>query len=440
MYSASDNSSISSVLSNSTAGNSIIVLRNEVIVEKINDSVFDKVYIPSFIYTVVMLVIGCLGNAIVFYIYFTRWRKTTSRVFILALAAFDLINSCITAPTELYFMLRWFQTTNGVLCKFSRFLTFMMNNCSSFTLLGIAVDRYISICRPLKTQMSTKTAKIIVFVGAFFAIVFAWPSLVVYGIQSVQVPVAPRTYVIGHMCLIEDSFVKTDYPLAFVIVLLTGNLLIDLILIITYSLIAIQVIKRGSSFLCQTPTESRKYSQSTSHSHTEDVFLDDNSSGRSPSILKKFSNKYGNSQENSDTEAEMKSLNSSTKRSLKKTDSNSGNKAAEKRAKFKRQRSMSIQSEEARRARMIKITLMLFLVTLLFMLSFIPFCVIVIIRYVQPSYYTSLSYTGKAFYQFILRSYLLSMSLNPVIYSFMSEKFREECIKCFRKFVRVFKS
>ncbi|XP_062597174.1 cholecystokinin receptor type A-like [Saccostrea cucullata] len=381
-----------SVFSNRTAGKTATILHNAAIEEEINNSVFDKVYITSFTYTFVMLVIGCPGNAIVFYIYFTRWKKTTSRVFIMTLAAVDFMNICITAPTELYFMLEWFQTTNGVLCKFSRFWTLMMDNNSTFTLLGIAVDRYICICRPLKRQMSTKTAKIIVFISAFFAVVFAWPGLVVYGIQSVPVPIAPKTYVVGHMCLIEDSFVKTDYPLAFIIVLLTGNLLINLILIIAYSLIAIQVIKRGSSFLYQTSKDSRKYSHSGSQSHTEDVSPDENSS--------------------------------------------ECNKAAEKGAKFNKQGSMSVQSDEVRRAQMTKTTLMLFLATLLYMLSSIPFFVIVIIRYVQPSYYTSLSDTGKAFYQFFLRSYLLSMSLNPVIYSFIGKIFREECIKCFRKFAR----
>lgn len=422
---------------NGSSGSSVIFLGDEKSVMKMNDFVFDKVYIPSFIYTIVMLVIGCLGNLIVFYIYFTRWRKTTSRVFILALAAFDLINCFITTPTELYFMLNWFQTTNGVVCKFSRFLTFMMNNCSSFTLLGIAVDRYMSICRPLKRQMSTKQAKIIVFVGALVAVLFAWPALVVYGIQTVRIPTKPQVYVVGHVCLIEDSYVETDYPLAFVIVLLTGNLSIDVILITFYSLIGFQVIKRGSGFLCQATDAARKLSLSNSQSHTEDVFIDDKSSGKSPSVLKNFANKYGNSQEKSDSEDETKDLNSSTKRSGKKTNSNT---AAEKRAKYSRKRSMSVQSEEVRRARMIKITVMLFVVTLLFMLSFIPYCVIVIIRYINPTYYFTLSYTGKAVYQFVLRSYLLSMSMNPIIYSFMSQKFREECRNCFLKMIRVVKS
>lgn len=105
---------------NGSSGSSVlpVYLHDEKYVVQINDFVFDKVYIPSFIYTIVMLVIGCLGNLIVFYIYFTRWRKTTSRVFILALAAFDLINCFITTPTELYFMLNWFQTTNSVLYFF----------------------------------------------------------------------------------------------------------------------------------------------------------------------------------------------------------------------------------------------------------------------------------------------------------------------------------
>lgn len=44
-------------------------------------------------------------------------------------------------------------------------------------------------------------------------------------------------YVVGYVCFIEDLYVKIDYFLVFVIVFLIGNLLIDVILIIFYSLI-----------------------------------------------------------------------------------------------------------------------------------------------------------------------------------------------------------
>ncbi|XP_056013124.1 uncharacterized protein LOC125647397 [Ostrea edulis] len=285
---------------NSTSG-SINIVWNEAIVNKINDLIFDKIYRPSFIYTIILLVIGCLGNSVVFYIYFTRWRKTTtSRVFILALAVFDLINNFIATPTELYFMLNWFQTTNGGLCKFSRFFTLMMNNCSSVTLLGIALDRYRSICRPFQTQMSAKKVKIIVFVGVFVAVVCACPALVVYGIQSITLPITLKTYIVVKMCMFEDGFVDTVYR----IVLLAGNLLIDITLIIAYSFIAIHLNRRGSSFLCQTSKDMRKDSQSYSQSNTEDVFLDDKNSGESPSILKKNSKQHGSSQEKSDSESQ----------------------------------------------------------------------------------------------------------------------------------------
>lgn len=73
-----------------------------------NDFVFDKVYILSFIYIIVMFVIGCLGNLIVFYIYFICWRKIIFRVFILVLVVFDLINCFIIILMEFYFMFNWF--------------------------------------------------------------------------------------------------------------------------------------------------------------------------------------------------------------------------------------------------------------------------------------------------------------------------------------------
>ena len=425
------NTSINNItgVTDGNSSSSLIFIKSGPYLNKVTDGFFKAIYIPSFVYTIIMMLIGCPGNILVLYVYFSKWRKSTARVFIISLALFDLVNGFITTPTELAFMWNIFRWTDSITCKFSRFLTFMMNNASSFTLLGIAIDRYMQICRPLHPSMNTNHAKTVVFVSVFFAIVFAWPALVIYGIQTIPYPIPGTPYVVvGTTCLIEDYFTTTNWPLVFTIVLLVGNFAIDVALVVLYTLIAIQVIRRGSFDRDRdSSVRSKLRKGSTSTTTTDDGILEDGYSeheNKTQSSILRFTKKFHGS---------IKEANEKT------ADWKPGGKPyvspAARRSQYRSQRSMSLQSEEARRVRMIKTTIMLFLVTLLFMVAFIPYCVIVVIRYVNPMYYLTLSTPAKAVYQFFIRSYLLSMSLNPVIYSFMSQQFREEGKNGLRKLI-----
>ncbi|CAG2230759.1 unnamed protein product [Mytilus edulis] len=84
-----------------------------------------------------------------------------------------------------------------------------------------------------------------------------------------------------------------------------------------------------------------------------------------------------------------------------------------------------------------KSTFMLFVVAIVFMLTFAPYCAIAILRNVSPDdFYSKLSNTEKAFYQLFLRSYLLSSAANPVIYSFLSDRFRQQCLFLLKRIFR----
>ncbi|XP_033726476.1 uncharacterized protein LOC117316095 [Pecten maximus] len=405
----------------------------------VNDKVLNDVLIPSLILTIMMFVIGVPGNLIVFYVYWRRWRKTTSRLFIMALAAFDLCN-CVSMAFEIDIILNVVQYDHPSRCKFARMFTFLMNNASSFTLLVIAIDRFMRICRPLKPAMINVQAKVAIAVAVVMAVVFAFPAAVLYGTQTRIMKTAfPNVCIKMHLCLIEDSYTTSKLPLIFTSVLLAGNLAIDVVLIICYICIAYQVIQRGQ-FNDGCLSKSRQPSiSSTATDH--DVLEPDAIYKPTPIVLARqgslasseVNGGDGTEPAKADGSKLARNINGSTSRSVGGGSINSKPSASFKRSQFKKQRSMSTQSIESRRAQMYKTTLMLFLVTLLFMVSFIPYCVIVIIRYIQPNYYDTLTTSGQAIFQFFLRMYLLSCALNPVIYSFMSEQFRKECVMLFRR-------
>ena len=95
-----------------------------------------------------------------------------------------------------------------------------------------------------------------------------------------------------------------------------------------------------------------------------------------------------------------------------------------------RNRSSSLSGSKIfnRRTSASKTTFMLFIVTMVFVISFVPYCVIVLIRHVtEGNMYIKLNNHVKAVYLLCLRSHALSSAINPVIYSFVNVSFRRKC-------------
>ena len=99
----------------------------------------------------------------------------------LALAVFYLVYCLFAISTEIYFVSNIYVDPNPVLCKITRFITFSMNNASSFVLLFIAVDRFKRIYKPLKPPYSNRVTKIVIGVGFVLAFLFSWPSIILFG-------------------------------------------------------------------------------------------------------------------------------------------------------------------------------------------------------------------------------------------------------------------
>ncbi|XP_059175241.1 uncharacterized protein LOC131955235 [Physella acuta] len=79
-----------------------------------------------------------------------------------------------------------------------------------------------------------------------------------------------------------------------------------------------------------------------------------------------------------------------------------------------------------------KATCMLLTISLLFILGLIPFLALDLFRNIFPESYKSLSPVGLSFYHLFLRTYLITVAANPIVYGFCDVKFRKECLKLFK--------
>ena len=86
-----------------------------------------------------------------------------------------------------------------------------------------------------------------------------------------------------------------------------------------------------------------------------------------------------------------------------------------------------------------KITIILLSITIVFIVSYLPFIVITILDSVSDDYWFEMSNNTELFHNFLLRLYLVNNMANPIIYGFWDKKFRNECVKlikslfCFNK-------
>lgn len=78
-------------------------------------------------------------------------------------------------------------------------------------------------------------------------------------------------------------------------------------------------------------------------------------------------------------------------------------------------------------------TCMLIIISSVYILSFLPFLVLIFAKYMSPRTFESLHGVSLAMYNIFLRSYFLNSAANPIIYSLCDVRFRRECmhmLKC----------
>ncbi|XP_062609739.1 cholecystokinin receptor type A-like [Saccostrea cucullata] len=383
--------------------------------------VFRAELMPALIFVSCLLPIGIIGNAFVCCIYHKKWRESrrSSRLFILSLAWIDLSNCSITMPFEIVLMLNSTTFDNAIICKSFRYLTFMLNCMSSIILIGIAVDRFIGIRFSREKAFGIREVKICIIIATFISALTCWPAFLLYGTQTYY-----RNGVKSKACLIDNRYKHTIFQFAHSLYLIVSSLLVDFILIILYLLTwrSIYVINRGfSKIKFYEGNKGLKYGRL-------DGFL---------SCCKKHeSSESSNASFNSTTTENTLIIQNNGEL---KENSSSGNQLTVPmercyKSGTPRNSVYSIRSESIRFGPKIHVTksyIMLFSVTVVYICTFLPFCVIAILRCVNPAIYSTLSVMETNLYQLFLRSYMLNMAANPVVYCFVNKDFRKDCKKLF---------
>ena len=397
--------------------------------------------IPVTVYVIILMIIGVFGNLMVLYVYKFRFNRSTSRVFILSLAMFDLVTCLLGLPFHILDLTYPLTFVWDEVCKTLSFSLMFTILASIFVLDLIAIDRYRKICKPFRKQLSASGTKIICWVTVLVAAILAFPIIVIYGSADVDTRIPNVT---GKECYISNDLIDTDIPMIYDCLTILIFVFSVFILAGLYMKVGILLWKRrkfnDSSRNLSNRSNSGTSTPDTSVIHlntiTDDVKLGSSSSvhfikGNKDNVVTLISNSKSavcktNSTSTHNSTKERDLHQKRLKRMMSELSSVSGDESTSERG------SGNSKFTSKRQMRTMRITSMLFIITLIFVISFLPYLIISIMNGLDENFWNDMTIEELVIFNLLLRTYFINNTVNPIVYWFLDKKFKQEVNRLFR--------
>lgn len=337
-------------------------------------------YLPVIVYMLVLMFVGTFGNILVCCVYLSKQTKSSSHYFILALAMLDLLTCLIGMPTEVADLRYPYMFYAPAACKLLRFIESISIIGSSMVLIAVAFDRYFRICR-LGKHMTVKHAKVMCFVSVIVGISAAWPACILFGEKSVEVGIDGVDAI---DCSTDDSMRHTLYPTVyygFLFLLFIGCFIFFTVI---YTKIGVVIWKRKKTKIGEQLPDAPSMKERPS----SDCVSNDQ-------ISTEMSSDNEGSWETERRKSSMSVVN------------------------FQKQCSKN-------QIKVTRTTVVLFAVTVAYVISFLPFLIVMVLRSTIKGFEDSLEPTAELVYKFCSKSYFINNAINPIIYSFLNLNFRKD--------------
>lgn len=342
-------------------------------------------FLPVTLFIVVLMIIGIVGNVIVCIVYYKRKRKSTSDLFILNLAALDLLSCLFGIPLEVADLSLPYLFYAPTVCRIGKTLESCTISASAMTLVFISIDRYKRICNMGKS-FSNKTAKRLCIASLGIGIFLSWPFLILMGKKTVDLGLPD---IKGIDCAVSDDFRKTIVPLIF-----NGILFVCFVLSLVFMIF---VYVRISIFLKRSKTSRMR--------HIEESAVGNSTAFTQPTHLGqvRFENMDNHQQ------IDVNDLHQEAVKQLSKV--------------TKRNSAVKVT----------RTTTIFVAITIVFIISFLPFLVVMSLLSTFSDIEKEISKPFEVFMEFCLKTYLLNNAINPLIYSVLSIRFRQDVKRLFSK-------
>ncbi|KAJ3585768.1 hypothetical protein NHX12_014486 [Muraenolepis orangiensis] len=211
------------------------------------------------LYSLIFL-LSILGNSLIIAVLLrNRQMRTVTNLFLLSLAASDLMLSLVCVPfTLIPNLMRNFVFGAGV-CKMAMYFMGVSVSVSTFNLMAISLERYSAICNPLRSrswQTKSHAARVISATWAA-SLVLMLP----YPVASDLKPFLQLDNTTGHMCRLvwPNAAIQQSWYLSLLLLLF---LIPGIVMMTAYGLISLELY-RGIKFEMTNRKSSRERQSST---------------------------------------------------------------------------------------------------------------------------------------------------------------------------------
>lgn len=362
-------------------------MNNSKTIEQLNQEIVENNYFVPIIFLCVVLVMGILGNSLVIYIYFLRFKTySESRFFIPVLAVIDIIACIVNCSGNLSEVTRPIMYGDDIGCKTEKYLSLATTGASIFTLLVIAIDRYLKICRPFGRQISLKWKKLALVIIVIAALILSTPYYFFNGV--VKTPENGLTY---RLCT-KTSVLEPNVTFGFSCLYLLLAIAELVILAVLYFHIGRVVFRKNEFRLQNVQAESVETSIDMDAKETRDILV-------SVTV---------------ETNQQERQIHSTTRRL---TLINTLNAAVK-------------TPRPARAAYQKRIAVMFLVITIVFAVTFIPRVGLMVLESVK--YIDVHTKVNNLSLMFLDSVYIINNIMNPFIYGYLDKKFQLEIRKMCR--------
>ncbi|XP_071098317.1 alpha-2Db adrenergic receptor-like [Haliotis cracherodii] len=384
----------------------------------LNNNKYAQQVVPAILFLAILMLVGCIGNSLVFYVYLLKMKRSTTRLYILSLAAFDLLNCVVCIPHEIADMRYNFTFGRYALCKVIRVLIVFSSFGSGSVLLVVAVDRYKKLCRPFQKQITLRTAQVALTISTVASCLLSLPAFVIYGSRTVPTDIISIN---GSDCSISNEYINSPFPLLYNGIHFSIFVPSVLCLIVLYSLIKRQVGKQHTyrnKMNCHQNVPS-----SQNRDGDKEINSDESDEGRTSSSEHELTDV---------SVVEMQMPNPQQGRNS--VHISKGNTRQDKEGSVCSNAEPTNPQTSSRGDRgEQRMSFMLFLITLVFVLSFLPHLSLMVALGIKRDLFEVTQGAGLAAINLFIRSYFINSASNPIIYSFFSTNFRRELGDIWRK-------
>ena len=370
---------------------------NNITLSEWNEDITNNL-MPNIVILAVHIALGTIGNVLVILVYAFQMRGASEeRYFIPILAFFDMIAVIYVGGYYIFQSCNQTIFSNNILCKTLVFFAGNTTYNSVFILFIIAIQRYMKVCRPRKQPMSISVKRTALLLALLMSLICALPLPFVFG----TVPFHNIDFgIYGMRC----GRLKDGHPLVRTVYSVVAGLFVFVIvtsLIVIYGRIIGTVFRR-------LQVNKKDLRSNEKRSETTDR-------GENNPVVDGFKG------------IEMVNI---TDKTIKHST------ALQTRTNLTGHNIESAATKQRRttnRRLTYKLTVMFFIITTVFLLSYIPKVVLLFLEGINEDFWETLSASQRPGVTFLYHIFILHNIVNPIVYAFFDIEFRQDAALVFKR-------